>query len=255
MYSIFLIYGVISGYFAGFLGLGAGAFLMPFFMILGVPYQVAVDASLMAVFLSSLTSSVQHSHTNKPAREPCIVMAIPASIAALLGSFYFIHMLSPVLLMIIFSGLMFLNADFFRFVKNNPEKLGCKKMSDINHHKFFALYILVGILVGFSASLLGIGGGIIIVPILTRIAGFPVKEAVKVAVVVMIFSTFFGLLHNLVTNNLPYYIGSSSTIGAVVGCFLGSIALKYINQTMIVKIIYVVSLVLGFVMLFKAIMY
>jgi uncharacterized protein len=253
MFYVFAVYGLIAGYFAGFLGLGVGVFLMPFYLMMNVPYHVAVDASLMAVFFSSLTSSIQHYKEGGLLLEPCVVMAVPGSICAIIGSFYLINTISPVLLMIIFAGIMFLNADFFHFMKKKEIKT--TDPGSINHLRYFPLYIVVGVTVGLSASLLGIGGGIIIVPCLMRVAHYPVKDAVKVAVFVMIFTTFFGFSADLVRNSLPYYIGGSSAIGAIVGCFLGSIALKYVRQALITHVNYIVSLILGVIMLLRAIIY
>ena len=86
MFFLLTLYGIFAGYFAGFLGLGAGVFLMPLFLIMGIPYGTAVDASLMAIFLSSLTSSIQHFQFFKPPLRSWSGMAAPAIVTATIGS-------------------------------------------------------------------------------------------------------------------------------------------------------------------------
>src|SRR3989338_7015617 len=118
MVLIFLVWGIVAGYFAGFLGIGAGVLLMPFLGLMGVPYQTAVDASLMAVFFSSVTGSIQHQRAGGIDWTPCVAIMIPGIITALIGSIYLIHLIPVVLLQLIFAGLMFLNVDLLRIAEN-----------------------------------------------------------------------------------------------------------------------------------------
>ena len=114
MFLLYLIWGVVAGYFAGFLGIGAGVLIMPFLTLMGVPYQNAIDVSLMAVFASSVTGSIQHNSIGGINWEPCIAIAIPGAIFAVLGSVYLIHIFPPTILEVLFAGLMFLNVDLLR---------------------------------------------------------------------------------------------------------------------------------------------
>jgi uncharacterized protein len=253
MFFTFLAYGIVAGYFAGFTGLGAGVFLMPFFLLLSIPYHQSVNASLIAVFFSSITGMLANIKGNGILKEVCISIGIPAAITAAVSSLYLIQITSPVMLMIAFSGLMFLVADFNIIVLKKPSFQ--TDINKINHLSYFGLYIIVGILVGLGSGLLGIGGGIIIVPLLIYIAHYPVKEAVKTAVIIMIISSFFGMSKGIITNTLPYQIGSACAIGAVIGSFLGSIALKYIKRNTILKLNFILTIIIGLIMLLKAIIF
>ncbi len=250
MILIFLLWGMIAGYFAGFLGIGAGVLLMPFLALMGIPYQTAVDASLMAVFASSVTGTIQHSRVGELNWEPCIIIAIPGAIFALLGSIYLIHWFSPRLLQVVFAGIMFLNVDLLK-ISTNLAAMDLMPLlpSEDDNKRYFIHYILIGIVSGLMASLLGIGGGILIVTMLTVMAKFTIKNAVKTAVVVMVATTFFSLCADLVQNNLPYEIGIPAAIGAVIGSFFGTIALSYVENSVIRKINYVLSFDLGLLMM------
>ncbi len=253
MVFAFLAWGIVAGYFAGFLGVGAGVLLMPFLAFMNIPYHSAVDASLMAVFASSATSSLQHYRINGIDWEPCLVMVIPGVIFALLGSIVLIHLIPPRLLEFTFALLMFLNIDLIRIVTKRSTQNNAE-FTEKNRKKYFIRFITIGSLSGLMASLLGIGGGLLIVSLLIILGNFSIKEAVKTSVIVMVFTTFFSLLVDIFQNTLPLSIGFPCAIGAIIGGFLGTIALKYISASTVPKLNYFISFILGFVMLSKVLL-
>ena len=257
MFLLYLIWGVVAGYFAGFLGIGAGVLIMPFLTLMGVPYQNAIDVSLMAVFASSVTGSIQHNSIGGINWEPCIAIAIPGAIFAVLGSVYLIHIFPPTILEVLFAGLMFLNVDLLRIAGsivhiNNTSSSASYSVKD--NKKYLMQFLFIGAISGLMASLLGIGGGIVIVTLLMVMTNFTLKEAIKSSVIVMVATTFFSLSVDIIGNTLPYDLGIPTAIGAIVGGFLGVIALNYVQNTTIRKINYVISFSLGFLMIFKVLL-
>lgn len=250
MLTVYVLYGILAGYFAGFSGIGAGVMLMPFFLMMGLPYITAVDASLIAVLISSLIGSLQHKRNSTYPWEPVLVMAIPGAFFALLGSLVLIHALPVYVLELIFAGILFLNVDLLRrkkYLKNllpGPSKPEGKK--------YYPHYLFIGSITGLASSLLGIGGGIIIVPLLIGLAHYPAKKAVSVAVAIMVITPFFAILPHVFQQGLPYGIGFASAAGAILGGFFGTLALKYVKPDLIIKTNYTVSFILGFLMLFQA---
>lgn len=99
-----------------------------------------------------------------------------------------------------------------------------------------ALYywIIIFIFVGFSSGLLGIGGGVILMPILLAV-GIDIKNAVSISVVQMISSSSFGTFLNYRSANLKIrdslFLGLGGSLGAVFGIYvlnvLPSIVLQF----------------------------
>lgn len=249
MFLLYIIIGIVAGYFAGFLGMGAGCILMPTFIFLGIPYESAVDASLMSVFLSSLSATIQHVKCTGLPKEPCCIIGTAGALTAILGSFYLINIIPVLLLELLYVFVMFLTVDLLGIVKFR------KQLDDsiraIENKKYFFPYILCGGIAGLTASLLGVGGGIIIAPILMTMAHYTPKEAIKVAITTMVVTSFFSLIIEVFQNTLPLAIGIPAAIGSMIGGFLGTIALKYVRQSIIVKGNYFLSMFLGIMMLFK----
>jgi len=77
---------------------------------------------------------------------------------------------------------------------------------------------------GFIGALMGIGGGIIIVPALTIIFGVPIKEAIAISIVTVIATSISGgssYVEQRITNiRLAIFLESSTTIGAFIGALL-----------------------------------
>ena len=251
MWLIFLLWGLVAGYFAGFLGIGAGVLIMPFLVLMGIPYQSAVDASLMAVCTSSITTTIQHHRNGGLSFEPILVVAIPGAISALIGSLYLIHVIPVKILEIIFAGLMFLNVDLLKIANKMTAINKSSSTDSIKYKQYFPQLIFIGIISGLMASLLGIGGGILIVTLLVVLTNFTLKDAVKCSAAIMVEATFFSLCADIIQNTLPYAVGVPSAIGAVVGSFLGSIALSYVENDIIRKLNYIISFGLGFLMIFQ----
>ena len=77
---------------------------------------------------------------------------------------------------------------------------------------------------GFVGALMGIGGGIIIVPALTIIFGVPIKEAIAISIVTVVATSISGgssYVEQRITNiRLAIFLETSTTIGAFIGALL-----------------------------------
>jgi len=97
------------------------------------------------------------------------------------------------------------------------------------------ILFLVGFVGGFLGSMLGLGGGIIVVPAL-NILGFNIKTAVAIS----IFSTIAVwssasekyIRSNMVDFKISVFLGSATTLGAI----LGSRSLVYLPEKVIILI-------------------
>lgn len=94
-------------------------------------------------------------------------------------------------------------------------------------------YIIVFVFVGFSSGLLGIGGGVILMPILLAI-GIDIKNAVSISVVQMISSSSFGTFLNYRSANLKIrdslFLGLGGSLGAVFGIYVLNVLPSIILQ-------------------------
>jgi len=84
--------------------------------------------------------------------------------------------------------------------------------------------IFFGILIGLISSLLGVGGGFILVPILIYIIGMPAKLVPGTSLFAMIFVMIIvTLLHAIANYTIDIYLVFILALGSVIGAQLGSI--------------------------------
>ncbi len=89
----------------------------------------------------------------------------------------------------------------------------------------FLFLFLVAIFAGFFGALVGIGGGIIIVPALTLLFHLPIHTAIAASIVSVIATSIAGALSYVdqqITNvRLGMFLEISTTAGALIGAFIG----------------------------------
>jgi Sulfite exporter TauE/SafE. len=113
---------------------------------------------------------------------------------------------------------------------------------------FFALELfLIAILAGFLGSLLGLGGGIIITPVLTLLFHLDIKYAIGASIITVIATSSgsaIAYIRDRVTNvRVGMFLEIGTTLGAITGAFLAAL----INP----KFLYIIF---GLFLLFSAVM-
>ncbi|QBP18990.1 sulfite exporter TauE/SafE family protein [uncultured bacterium] len=84
--------------------------------------------------------------------------------------------------------------------------------------------IFIGIFAGIAGAILGLGGGIIVTPILTLAYGLPIKYAIGASIIVVIATssgaTISYLKDNVLNLRVAMFLEIATTIGAVAGSLL-----------------------------------
>src|SRR5512146_2865558 len=93
---------------------------------------------------------------------------------------------------------------------------------------FFALVFAASLIAGLVGSLVGLGGGVFIVPLLTLAFGLPIHEAIG-ASIISVIATSSGAaaayVRDRITNlRVGMFLEVATTLGAITGAFLTTIA-------------------------------
>lgn len=96
------------------------------------------------------------------------------------------------------------------------------------HLLFFLLVFTASIAAGLIGSLVGLGGGVFVVPLLTLVFGLPLHEAIG-ASIISVIATSSGaaaaFLRDRITNlRIGMFLEIATTLGAITGAFLTAIA-------------------------------
>lgn len=177
---LLLATGVFAGVLAGLLGVGGGIVIVPilyhlfsaFGVATGLAMPLAVGTSLSTIMLTSAVSA--RNHYAKGGVDTALVKRwiLPVLIGVALGS------LAPAII----DGARMKTAFGVLLVTVSVHMLASSRWKLELFHRLPALPLqfLLAVLVGGLSALLGIGGGTIMVPLLTLFA-FPIHRAVSTA--------------------------------------------------------------------------
>ena len=113
------------------------------------------------------------------------------------------------------------------------------------------IIILVGLAAGMLSGLVGVGGGIIIVPALVYFIGFSQKTAQGTSLaLIMLPVGIFGVIQYYKQGHVDYRIVGLLAIGFLVGSFFGSKLALTISQETLKKLFAVLMIVIAIKMLF-----
>lgn len=82
--------------------------------------------------------------------------------------------------------------------------------------------LALGVVAGFVAGVLGVGGGIILLPAFTSLLGMPVRKAVPASLVAVAIFSVPALVTHAVNGNIDWLLAVPLMVGVVPGATLGS---------------------------------
>ncbi len=113
------------------------------------------------------------------------------------------------------------------------------------------IIILVGVAAGILSGLVGVGGGIIIVPALVYFIGFSQKTAQGTSLaLIMLPVGIFGVLQYYKQGHVDYKIVGILAIGFLAGSFFGSKLALSVSQETLKKVFAVLMIIIAVKMLF-----
>jgi len=111
--------------------------------------------------------------------------------------------------------------------------------------------LVIGVLAGILSGLIGVGGGLIMIPLMIAILGFSQHEAQGTSLAVLAVPVTFLAAYNYYSEGyINWKFALIIAVGFVVGGFFGSKLAISINQAMLKKIFGVILLIAAFKMFF-----
>ncbi len=191
--SLTLLLAIIffSSFILTMVGLGGGLVFSPLFVLLGFPVTTAVSASLflngIAAFSAAITYYRKKMIDVKTAVPLLVSSALAAPLGAMLTGLVDIRVFSGILALVIFLAAM--RMIFSGKTGEKPVPTGVKGRVIGG--------AAIGIAVGVMAGLLGIGGGVFIVPLLIYVLKMPAKSAAATSIFIVVFSSFSGFIAHI----------------------------------------------------------
>lgn len=243
--AIFLILGMSVGILSGMFGVGGGFLMTPLLVLLGIPPAVAVASEANHIVGSSLSGTI--GHLKRKAVD--IKLGNLLLTGGIIGSFVGIGVFNSLIkiglvdLLITLTYFLFLTGVGSFMLYESLDSLGYlkkKKRKKTYHHSWImglpfrmrfkksGLYIsiipplLVGFVVGILASIMGVGGGFIMIPAMIYIIRMPTSVVIGTSLYQIIFVTaIVTLLHAFHNQTVDVVLALILLLGGAVGAQIG----------------------------------
>jgi uncharacterized membrane protein YfcA len=203
--------GIFVGFISGFFGIGGGTILVPILMYLGFDIKDAIGISVLQMVFSSMYGSYLNYMKGSLKVSKKIFFGIGGFIGGL-GSGFVVETLSSQTLTILLL-LVVLFAIYKFFVSPS--------YSDKDPIENRVLNFFIGMMIGLLAMSVGIGGSLLLTPIMVGLLHYDIKKAVSAALFFVVFSSLSGLISLSAYGFIDYYNGTIIGIASLIGVYFG----------------------------------
>ena len=227
--AIIAIFAIGVGTISSMVGIGGGIFNTPLLMIVFLlNEQFAPATALVAALFLAVASSIAYWRQNPRPIIPKVglFLAIATVPGSLIGVILRTMIESPYALRLIFGVSLMPVAIKMLFAIRREKgditsELAQYDMSNLTDKRLI-IALVGGFIGGVSAGLLGIGGGAVIVPVLSVMMGLPMHAAVATSMFTMMFTASAGTAMNFANGFINPYYAVSLGVGMLLGAQVGS---------------------------------
>src|SRR5439155_10223814 len=257
---LLILVGAGVGTFGTLVGAGGGFLLVPLLALLEPPLPTndVTAMSLAVVAMNATSGAIAYARQRRIDYRSGVIFAIatlPGSVGGALAS----RLVARPIFDLVFASLLIGLAIFVVVThEEDPEpapegtwgyaqrELVDARGTEYRYSANILLGVAISVAVGFASSLLGIGGGVIHVPALVGLLGFPTHVATAtshfVLAIMATVATGTHLLEGDLSGLLPQTVllGAGAIVGAQVGArFSERVRGRHIVQTLAVSLIFV----------------
>jgi len=274
IFILSLVVGVLSGLF----GVGGGFLMTPFLIFLGIPPAYAVPNEANNILGTSISGSTTHYLKGTLDYKMGLMIVVGGAIGTILGIITFSYFKDIGKINIVISlAYMYILAIIgtIMLVQGLSEidraRKKVKIKSKLHSHywihglpfrmrfKKSKLYesiftpIIIGLLVGYLAAIMGIGGAFILVPAMIYIIGMPTKLIPGTSLFVTIFvSAIVTVLHAFHYGSIDLVLVMVLILGSILGVQIGQKIGENVDSSQFKTILAVLLLLVGIAIAYDA---
>jgi uncharacterized protein len=233
--------GVTGGVLSGLVDSGGGIIFVPALVFAGGwDIKEAVAASLVVVIFASLSGTLRNLKSQNPIDwRVAALLSSTAAPASLIG--VYVSRVSPeTVVQVAFAALLLALA--------YPTTRGPIEYGGPRKKILLPLVLVAGVFIGALSGLVGVGGGVLLVPLMVLGLGLPTKRAVSTSLAIVLFVAMVGAAGYMATGfgeellSLPPLI-----VGSMLGAWPG-VRLREIAPQRVVRYAFAIYMVLAAVL-------
>lgn len=244
MSIIYLLYFSISifiGFLSAIFGIGGGFLIVPVLSLLGLDIHHAIGTSSAAIIFSSFSAIIEYRKQGRINYRIGIMLALPSIFGAYSGA-WITKFLNSSYLELMFGILLLAIA-----IRIWKQKIEVKEI-----HPNYILISIAGFFTGMLSGLLGIGGGIINVPIFSCL-GLSIHSAIATSSFVIFFTSMASSIKHYSLGNVNFIWLIFLIPGLAAGAQIGAKVAKKIKARNLKNIFSIPLFILAFRMILKSI--
>ena len=216
-----LIIGIFVGFASGFFGIGGGTILVPILLYLGFQFKEAIGISVTQMMLSSMFGSYLNYKKGLLKIKNGLSLAIGGALGAFFSGYIVKHTSKEIL------GVLFLTLVLIAIIRFFVTISEPKEEPAIDNKKLF----FIGMGVGIIAISVGVGGAILITPILVGFLKYKLKTTISLSLFFVVFSSLSGFISQSLAGHIDYQKGFIIGLSSLIGTYFGTKLYHTINPT------------------------
>lgn len=266
---ILILLGVGIGVLSGLLGIGGGTIMVPALRLgYGLDAYMATATSLFAIIPISLSGAITHIKARTCIPKLGIVLGLAGAITSSLG--VYAGSVSPAWLIMLVAAVIIIYSAYNMLRKAFKKKGGAEDGADpastaapesdsratkdevadgtrletaeaCNKRgagaegfrlsgRRMVLAIVIGLVAGFASGYVGVGGGFIMVPLMTAWLGVPMKKSSGTSLIAIIILAIPGVVQQAMLGHIDYLAGIMMCVGAIPGAVLGAKLVPHVPE-------------------------
>ncbi len=218
-----VLLGFVAGMLGSMIGLGGGIIMVPVLTFAGFMPSAAVSTSLFGVLSGSISSTVSYSRRVGVDYGLALRLGLPGVPGAVLGATLAAGV-RPDLFQALFATVMILAAVYLLMKR----RIEVARVLPRQKKSMMMLAMGVSFLAGIASAFFGIGGGLVLIPLMVIGMGMTMKQAAPISMMALIVTASSGVLAHTALGH-PEFLHAGLL---VVGCFAGGLAGAGLNMRM-----------------------
>lgn len=260
---VLILVGIGIGVLSGMLGIGGGTIMVPVLRLgYGLDAFMATATSLFAIIPISLAGAITHIRARSCFPKLGLLLGIAGAVTSSAG--VYLGSISPAWLIMVVAAIIIVYSAFTMLRKalrmgkkgTDPSIAGGQKGTDpampagdegTDLHgaheaeqtspcafaftrKNVVLAVVIGLIAGFASGYVGVGGGFIMVPLMTAWLGIPMKRTSGTSLIAIIILAIPGVIQQAFLGHIDYLAGIMLCMGAIPGAVLGARLVPHVPE-------------------------
>ncbi len=241
--------GFATGMLSGAFGIGGGFISTPAIrLILMEPATIALGTPLPAIFPTTLVGGINYLRAglvNRRAALIAITLAVPGSLA---GAYTTKFVNANWLMVATGAVIAFLAVRSLVRLVREREALREEPKPNVKHATLILL--VVGLVAGLFSGLLGVGGGVILIPGFIYLLGMDIKEAFGTSLFCITVMAIPGTIVHALLGHVDWSIFLFLSIGVMPGAYFGSRFTIRAHKRLVMLLFSLLLLAIGIIFIF-----